>query len=331
MRKLRIQGPHTVAVAEAPEPNGKAGEIRLRTRYVGICGSDYLKYIGKHPDAHYPATPGHEFTAEVMDDDSHLSRFRGGSRVVVNPNLPCRSCRFCLSGHSYLCEKLATIGAKGLDGAMQTILWMPHANLVVIEDQANEMNTVLTEPLAVAIHGCGMVKRGRILAIGLGTVGMLAISYLGSSTDAEIDIVELTLAGLKLPSGPRVIRLMSLSEFQSEKSELVGKYDVVLLMCPYDGRTMQAAVDVACRGGRIVCVGLPLQMITLDFNVLLNKEVEILQSFKYSETDFRTAYEFLAAHDLTDCIPFRIFDLDDAAEAFRFKDEHPRTKVVLRC
>jgi threonine dehydrogenase-like Zn-dependent dehydrogenase len=320
MRKVRIESPYTVTVVEAPEPAGRPGEVALKIRLVGICGSDQLKYTGRYPSPLYPVTPGHEFSAEVQTD---------GFRVVVNPNLPCRACRYCREGRSYLCERLATLGAKGVDGAMQERLWVPRPNLIPLDSSADEQNLVLTEPLAVAVHGVGLLEPGRLLALGLGTIGTLALAYLESAGDAEIDAVDLDVEGIKLPENPRLRRVMSFADFQRARAELRERYDTVLIMCPYDEKLLRAAIDAAARGGCVVCVGLPMGAVSVDFNHLLNKEVEIRQSFKYSEEDFKAAHLFLSAHDLTRYIPVQVFELERAPEAFQFKDRHPRMKVLL--
>jgi L-iditol 2-dehydrogenase len=331
MKKAVIEGAFKVSVVTTPSAGGKRGEVLLSIDYVGICGSDYLKFNGKYLGIHYPVTPGHEFTAEVEEVAVTGSTLKRGDKVVVNPNLPCGQCSYCAKGEGYLCSNLRVIGAKSEEGAMQERLWVPSANCVPIEANADERNIALTEPMAVAVHAVRDRPLGsRTALMGCGNIGMLVLSYL-AERNVEIDIIDVNIQGLEMPTHARIGKVMSLSDALDRRAELRESYDTVLVTCPYDSELLGLCAEISIRGGQMILVGLPVERISADYSLLLNKEITIRQSYKNSVADFLAAYEFLKTRDLRHLLNVHVFPIDRAAEAFQFKQGNPRSKVLVSC
>src|SRR4030043_232948 len=65
MKAVMISEPGVVRVVEKEMPQPGAGEVLLKLKYVGFCGSDLTTYLGKNPMVSYPRIPGHEIAALV--------------------------------------------------------------------------------------------------------------------------------------------------------------------------------------------------------------------------------------------------------------------------
>ena len=67
MRALECVRPGELAVAERSTPRPQEGEVLVRIRRAGVCGTDYHIYEGSHPYLEYPRIIGHELSGEVIE------------------------------------------------------------------------------------------------------------------------------------------------------------------------------------------------------------------------------------------------------------------------
>ena len=91
-----------------PEP--QEGEVRIRVRYAGICGSDLHIFHGYNPFVSYPRVIGHEFVGRIMSVGPGVDAARIGQTVVVDPVISCGQCHACLIGRRNVCSRLQVIG-----------------------------------------------------------------------------------------------------------------------------------------------------------------------------------------------------------------------------
>jgi threonine dehydrogenase-like Zn-dependent dehydrogenase len=111
MKALVINCPGEMEVKEAAEPKPGAGEVLIRVRASGICGTDVHILEGGFPGA-YPLIPGHEFCGEVVEVGPGCSRIKVGDRVAVEPNVPCNNCPECLRGDHHYCRNMIVPGVN---------------------------------------------------------------------------------------------------------------------------------------------------------------------------------------------------------------------------
>lgn len=156
------------SIRELPIPKRAPGESLLRLRVAGICNTDLeLKkgYMG------FAGTPGHEFTAEVME--SHRPELVG-QRVVGEINIPCGKCRLCHEGLGRHCPTREVLGIAGRAGCLAEFFVLPDANLHVLPATLQDFDAVLTEPLAAALRIPEQVKlHDHVLVVGDGKLGLL--------------------------------------------------------------------------------------------------------------------------------------------------------------
>src|SRR5579875_788126 len=118
MRAFYIIEPGKTDLAEVPPPKPAPGELLLRTRLIGFCGTDLSTFRGKNPLVSYPRIPGHEVVATVVDLGTAVPReIRRGANVTVYPNTCCGKCASCLRGRTNACKFNQTLGVQR-DGAL---------------------------------------------------------------------------------------------------------------------------------------------------------------------------------------------------------------------
>src|SRR5436305_2053554 len=178
MKAFYITQPGDSAIRDLAEPTPNAGEVLLKTRIIGLCGTDLSTYRGKNPLASYPRIPGHEIAATVVAVGRDVpAEFKPGTDVTAYPNTSCGRCASCLRGRMNACKFNETLGVQR-DGAMKNFFTIPWQKLFASEGLSlRELSVV--EPLAVGFHAA---SRGRVeasdvvAAIGVGLVGLGAIA-----------------------------------------------------------------------------------------------------------------------------------------------------------
>ena len=93
MKAFRIREPGATEVVDLPKPVPAEGEVLLRVRKVGFCGSDLSTYKGGNPLVSYPRIPGHEIAATVEAVTAGApDRIQPGVDVTVIPYTNCGTC-----------------------------------------------------------------------------------------------------------------------------------------------------------------------------------------------------------------------------------------------
>ncbi len=155
MQALVCRRPGDLAVEERPEPQRADGDVLVRIRRVGICGTDYHIYEGNHPYLQYPRIMGHELAAEVVEAPAG-SRFRQDDLVVVNPYVACGTCIACRKERPNCCVNIAVLGVHR-DGGMTKFISVPEQNLYPADGLTPDQ-TASVEFLAIGAHGVGRAE-----------------------------------------------------------------------------------------------------------------------------------------------------------------------------
>ena len=177
MKALVCQSPGTLAYVDRPDPIAAEGDILVRIRRAGICGTDFHIFAGKHPYLAYPRVMGHELAGTVVEAPAGHP-IRPGAGVCIIPYLACHRCRACRRGATNACRNLSVLGVHQ-DGGMAEYLAVPAGNVIEVPDLDLD-DAAMVEFLAIGAHG---VSRGsitgddRVLVIGAGPIGMSAILF----------------------------------------------------------------------------------------------------------------------------------------------------------
>jgi 2-desacetyl-2-hydroxyethyl bacteriochlorophyllide A dehydrogenase len=177
MKAVICNAPGALELIDRVPPGAlEAGHIRLAVSHIGICGTDYHIYEGKHPFLEYPRVMGHEISAHVR----HVlpgSGFREGDLVIVNPYLACGKCIACRRGKPNCCMAIRVLGVH-TDGAFCEEIVVPETNVYPANGLRPEQAATV-EFLAIGAHAVrragtviGAIDGARALVIGAGPIGL---------------------------------------------------------------------------------------------------------------------------------------------------------------
>src|SRR5690625_354208 len=119
MQLVQIRNPYDMVISEVEMPSvTKKNEVLVKTKRVGICGSDMHIFHGTNPLATYPRVIGHEVAGEVVEVGEDVTTLKVGDHVVVEPISYCEICYACRKGRPNVCEDLSVFGVHE-DGGMR--------------------------------------------------------------------------------------------------------------------------------------------------------------------------------------------------------------------
>ena len=287
MHALVCRRPGELVLEERQEPERDDDVVLVRPRRVGICGTDYHIYEGKHPYLEYPRVIGHELAVEVAEAPAN-STFSAGEVCIVNPYISCGHCVGCRAGKPNCCVNIEVLGVHR-DGGMATLLALPERNLI----RANELTIdqcATVEFLSIGAHAVrrGAVKdRDRVLVVGAGPIG-LGVALFAHLSDARVAVYDRdaersagaeSLTGAKaLPGGDALGE--AVATFTDGED-----FDVVFDATGSAG-AMQAGFDRVAHGGRYVLVSVVRDPITFSDPDFHRKEMSLLGSRNATSEDF---------------------------------------------
>ena len=174
MKAHVLYGIGDLRYVEIPEPQLHEGEVLVRVKASGICGSDVAR-VFKTGTYHFPTIIGHEFAGEVCKVSNSCQSHLLGKRVGVFPLKPCFKCENCRNEMYELCTNYDYLGSR-CDGGFGEYVAVPEWNLIELPETISFPTAAMLEPASVAMHALSLsgFKEGDIIAIiGPGTIGMI--------------------------------------------------------------------------------------------------------------------------------------------------------------
>ena len=184
---------------EIEKPVPKKGQVLIKVKYTGICGSDVPRVNG---DAchFFPNVLGHEFSGTVEEVGEDVTSVKPGDRVAGVPLVPCMECEDCQKGNYSLCKHYSFIGSREF-GSFAEYVVVPEKNAVKFEDSVSFEQGAFFEPATVALHGLERVdfKGGKTVAIlGGGTIGMFVMQWAKIFGAKEVVVFDISEERLEL-------------------------------------------------------------------------------------------------------------------------------------
>jgi L-gulonate 5-dehydrogenase len=180
MLSVVVSRPDTMSVVEGAPPGPSRGEVRVRMRHAGICGSDLHILHGSNPFVVYPRVIGHELFGIVDAVGEGVAAQRVDERVAIDPVVACGACYPCSIGRRNVCLKLQVIGVHR-DGGFSEWMCAPSSNAHVVPSEITESDAALIEPFAVAANvttRTGVHSNDLALVYGAGPVGLTVLQVL---------------------------------------------------------------------------------------------------------------------------------------------------------
>ena len=335
MLQAKLIAPEKILLEEVRIPPVGEGEVLIKVKVCGICGSDIHSYRGKHPFVYPPIVLGHEFSGVVHRAGARVKNFFPGNRVVVEPNIVCGKCYNCLHCRYNICTDLKVIGCVGYNGAFAQYVCVPQSKVIKIPDKISFEEAALIEPLAVAVHAVkrsGQKLSDTVIVLGAGTIGLLVIQVAklaGAGKVVTTDLLDYRLKKVQELGGDRVINSQS-KDLVKLIQEEYGRDGIDLIYdCVGIEETISQAIQIARKGIRIMIVGVPEEKINVDLSLVQDRELELIGVLMYTREDFTTAIDLIQNKKIkVKPLITHQFKLKDTEKAFNMITE--REKEVLK-
>jgi 2-desacetyl-2-hydroxyethyl bacteriochlorophyllide A dehydrogenase len=327
--------PGRIAVEAADIPAPGPDEALVKTLVAGVCGSDLHAARGRHPFVALPYRPGHEVVGIIEAAGAAVADRRLGQRVIVEPDLPCWTCKMCASGRENLCENLQFFGCGYGQGGMADYFTLPANRLHPVPDALDDHTAALIEPLSTPVHAvrlAGDVAGRAVAVLGAGTIGLLTLAVLrahGAGKVVTTDPLPAKRDRAAALGADLTIDATSPDVAGQVRKALGGSADLV-----FDCVAIQSSVDqaiaMADKGGTVVVVGVPARAVTIPLPTVQDHQIRIQGSATYLPEDYRESIDLLrrgaveAADFVTATRP-----LAQVAEAFELASSGKHVKVLV--
>jgi L-idonate 5-dehydrogenase len=344
MQAVVAHGAHDLRVEEVPEQPPGPDAVEVEIAVGGICGSD-LHYFHRGGVADYairePLILGHEVAGAVVRGGD----LPAGTRVAIDPSVPCGACPPCRRGARNLCADVRFLGSAARmphsQGGFRERLVVDRSQCVPLPDHLDLRDAVFAEPLAVALHAverAGPLLARDVLVTGAGPIGLL-ILVAAREAGARVTITDIADAPLETARALGATDAINVApQTAAEGGPAAGAEgsaapplpDVdVAIEASAAAPALAACLDAVRPGGRVVLVGLfPPGDTPLAANRAVTREVELAGSFRFTNQEFRAAVALLAAGlDVSPLLSAR-FPFTDAPAAFAAASDRDRALKV---
>ncbi len=320
MKALVLQEYKKFAIEDLPQPSLQPGEVLVRVRACGICGSDVHGMDGSTGRRIPPLVMGHEAAGEIAAVGPGVTQWKVGDRITMDSTVYCGECWYCKRGEVNLCENRQVLGVSCGDyrrqGAFAEYVAVPQRILYRLPEKITFEQAAMVEAVSVAVHAIErtpLPPKANAVVVGTGMIGLLVVQALRVAGCAQIIAIDLDEERLQLAR-----KLGATATFKADTKDLPAQiqamtdkrgadaaFEVVGLTGP-----LKTAVDCVRKGGTITLVGnlkpqvdMPLQAVVTRQLTLIGtcasageypKCLDLIASGQINVTDFISATPPLA-------------------------------------
>jgi len=303
------------------------GDILVKMRACGICGSDVEKVFGKYGQPSMRL--GHEPAGTIMEVGSEISNFSVGDRVFTHHHVACYSddCHECNHGNETMCKKYyeSNLEPCGLADEYVVPEWnVKHGGVLKIPDSMSFEDAAMIEPLACCIRAWNKFthkNNDSIAVLGIGPTGImhaLLAKIYGFEKIFCLDFNEFRLDFAKKFEAT-AINSGNTNALEQIKSETANQGVDVVIVATSSLNALKDAVNFVRKGGTIVMFGVPSKgaNVDLDMSEIYSKGVTIVNSYAASDVDTTHALDLISNKqiDVSQLITHK-YNLQECQQAF---------------
>ena len=325
-----VHAKNDIRYEEIEKPVPGQGQVLIKVKYTGICGSDIPRVNG---DAchFFPNVLGHEFSGVVEEIGEGVGSVKPGDRVAGIPLVPCMKCEDCQRGNYSLCKHYSFIGSRQF-GSFAEYVSVPEKNVIKFDDSVSFEQGAFFEPATVALHGLLRNEYrggGTVAILGCGTIGIMTMQWakiFGAAKVVVFDIVKERLDLAKRLGATHVVNTLD-ADFKDQVKEITnGRGFDYVYETAGNTITMKMAFDLAANKAEVCFIGTPTRELTFsvaEWENINRKEFKLTGSWMSYSAPFPGKEWDLTAHyfgtgDLKfdESFIYRIIPLSQIADAF---------------
>ena len=335
---VKAQRAPGLTVSTVPKPVAGPGEVLIRVRHAGVCGTDlHIADWDAWAQGRIkpPVVVGHEFAGEIAALGAGVTEFQVGQLVTAEGHIICGHCQQCRTGNGHICKNTRIIGVDR-DGAFAEFIAMPATNVLTLDGIPTEIGAIM-DPMGNAFHTVltAEIPGSTVFIVGCGPIGCFAVGIAKAAGAAKVIASDVNPNRLALAQKMGAHVAINAAKDDVVRAVLAATggegVDVVCEMSGVPAALHQAFATVRM-GGRVQLLGIPKNEVPVDFATeIIFKGITIYGVIgrKMYET-WHQMRRFLST-GLLDPRPvithrFPLANIDDALAAIRSGDAG---KVVL--
>ncbi len=336
MKALEIQSAYQVSFRDIPKPAVQPGEILLKIKYIGLCGSDLSSFRGLSSMVKYPVIPGHEISAvvEEIGADVPADFAKAGDLATVIPYFGCGKCTACRKMRSNACKYNQTLGVQR-NGALTEYISVPYEHVLICNDIEPE-KIALIEPLSVGYHLSGRLdiqKDENTAVFGCGVIGLGAVAaaaYKGGRV-IGVDVSDTKLDMARMMGASDGVFVENAVE---DLMKITGGEGVDAAMeCSGAPAAFVNGLDAVCFAGKMGVISYTTKDVTFNTKPIVSKELNMYGSRNAKPEDFKAVLGMIRSGNVpVEKLITKVFSMDEAEGVFDFweKNRAEVTKILVK-
>ncbi|MBT0569470.1 zinc-binding alcohol dehydrogenase family protein [Curvibacter sp. CHRR-16] len=319
MLTIICENPHQLTAIDSPKPVRAEGEVLLRVRRVGVCGTDLHIYTGNQPYLSYPRVMGHEI-AGVVEEAPADSPLKPGDVAYVMPYLSCGRCVACRQGKTNCCVNIQVLGVHR-DGAFTEYLSVP-VQFVHKAEGVSLDEAAMVEFLAIGAHAVRRadVQAGqRVLVVGTGPIGMAVVRFaaLRGAQVTALDTRTERAAFCQQHLGAHAAVTIGPDDENQMRALTDGEMYDVVFDATGNAKAIERGFALVAHGGKYVLVSIVRDNITFNDPEFHKRETTLMGSRNATVEDFQTVLAAMrAGHIPTQALNTHRLSLADVPTGF---------------
>lgn len=338
MRQAIMPRPLVIEFKEIAKPN-KIGpkDVLLRIKKIGVCGSDIHVYHGKHPFTPYPVVQGHEYSGEVVEIGSDVTKVVVGDKATARPQRVCGVCGPCRRGDYNICDQLKVEGFQA-PGTAQDYFVVPEDRLIKLPSAMSFEKGAMVEPAAVGAHStnrAGDLTGKNVVVTGAGPIGNLVGQFAQARGAAKVLITDISDFRLDKAVQCGINHVANVKEvtFEEAAKEVFGDegFDIAF-ECAGLEITLDQLVQNINKGGNVVIVAVYGDRPKVDMAIVGDRELSLTGTLMYKHEDYQEAVRLIDEETIeTEPLFTKHFPFEEYLEAYQFIDNQgdKTLKVII--
>lgn len=326
-------------LGEADTPVAGPGEVLVKVRAAGICGTDVHIYDWDKWSQRRikpPLIVGHEFVGEIVECGAGVQNLELGQRVSAEGHIGCGICAFCRTGQAHICRDVKIIGVD-MDGCFADYIAIKAYNLWPIPDAIPDHLAAVFDPLGNAMHTvmAEPLSGRQVLITGAGTIGLFAVGIASYAGASKIIVVEPNAAKREFAAAVGADEVLDpgsegVREAILEMTNGLGPENLLEMSGHPDA--LNLGLGMLRNGGCACLLGIPSDRVTIDLAAdVIFKGITLkgINGRRMFDTWYQSQNFLLADQEKVDMLVTHRIPFDDFERGFELIKNGSAVKVVL--